>query len=180
MKYYRVHSEDIAYLTQQPRGIFTAIYKLVEAKILSEDEEKEYWRNREYFEKELPVPPFYENGNPQNAITWFKDTVDGNRIYQEMEFYRNMASKYGLKLLMIECEEIPGDIIYEDDYQIAVINQKKDLKTRYGTRHRSLQSVPSATGTSVKTPDTNTAVFGGAYIKQQPGICVPGCCCLKI
>lgn len=54
----------------------------------------------------------------------------GNRIYQEMEFYRNMASKYGLKLLMTECEEIPGDIIYEDDYQIAVINQKKDLKTR--------------------------------------------------
>lgn len=130
MKYYRVHSEDIAYLTQQPRGIFTAIYKLVEAKILSEDEEKEYWRNREYFEKELPVPPFYENGNPQNAITWFKDTENGNRIYQELEFYRNMASKYGLKLLMTECEEIPGDIIYEDDYQIAVINQKKDLKTR--------------------------------------------------
>ena len=59
-----------------------------------------------------------------------KETEDGNRIYQEMEFYRNMASKYGLKLLMTECEEIPGDIIYEDDYQIAVINQKKDLKTR--------------------------------------------------
>ena len=73
-----------------------------------------------------------------------------------------MASKYGLKLLMTECEEIPEDIIYEDDYQIAVINQKKDLKTRYGTRHRSLQSVHSATGTSVKTPDTNTAAFGGA------------------
>ena len=27
-------------------------------------------------------------------------------------------------------ENIPLDIIYEDDYQIAVINQKKDLKTR--------------------------------------------------
>ncbi len=129
MKYYRVHTEDIAYLTQQPRGIFTAIGKLVDAKILSEDEEKEYWRNREYFERELPVPPFYDNGNPQRAITWFKDTDEGNRIYQEMGFYRSMATKYGLKLLKTECEEIPGDIIYEDDFQIAVVNQKADLRT---------------------------------------------------
>lgn len=43
-------------------------------------------------------------------------------------------------------------------------------------RRRSLRNVPAATGTSVKTTDTNTAVFGGAYItKRQPGICVPGC-----
>ena len=46
---------------------------------------------------------------------------------------------------------------------------------RIRTRHRSLQSVPTATGTSVKTTDTNTATFGGSYIEQQPGICVPGC-----
>ena len=47
--------------------------------------------------------------------------------------------------------------------------------TGYGTRRRSLRNVPAATGTSVKTTDTNTAVFGGAYItKRQPGICVPG------
>lgn len=129
MKYYRVHTEDIAYLTQQPRGIFTAIGKLVDAKILSEDEEKAYWRNREYFERKLPVPPFYDDGNPQRAITWFKDTEEGNRIYKEMEFYRSMASKYGLKLFKTECKEIPGDIIYEDDFQIAVVNQKADLRT---------------------------------------------------
>ena len=52
--------------------------------------------------------------------------------------------------------------------------------TGFGKRHRSLKNVPPVTGTNVKTPDTNTADFGGAYIKQQPGICVPGCCCLII
>ena len=40
-KYYRIHSADIAYLTQQPRGIFTAIWKLVDAKILNEEETAE-------------------------------------------------------------------------------------------------------------------------------------------
>jgi hypothetical protein len=46
MKYYRVHMKDCAYITKQPRGIFTAVGKLVDSKTLTE-EEKEYWRNYE-------------------------------------------------------------------------------------------------------------------------------------
>lgn len=108
MRYYRIHTADIAYITQQPRGIFTAIGKLVDAGILSEEETAEYWKNRAYFEKVLPVPPFYEEGNPDKAITWFKDTPEGNQIYSEMTFYREMARKYGTQLYMSECDEIPG------------------------------------------------------------------------
>ena len=127
MTYFRVHTMDIAYITGQPRGIFTAIGKLVDGKVLSESEESEYWKNREYFEKVLPVPPFYEQGNPDKAITWFKDTPEGNDIYNQMTFYREMAKKYGLKLYKSQTEELPGEVIYEDDFQIAVKNQKKHL-----------------------------------------------------
>lgn len=128
MRYYRIHTADIAYITQQPRGIFTAIGKLVEAGILSEEETAEYWKNRAYFEKVLPVPPFYDGGNPDKAITWFKDTPEGNRIYSEMTFYHEMARKYGTRLYMSECDEIPREIIYEDDYQIAIKNQRTDIR----------------------------------------------------
>ena len=127
MRYYRVHTADTAYFTQQPRGIFTAVWKLAEAGILTEEETKAYWQNREYFERVLPVPPFYEQGNPDKAITWFKDTDGGNRIWSEMTFYRAMAEKYGVQLFISSCDEIPGRIIYEDDYQIAVAGQKTDL-----------------------------------------------------
>ena len=72
MKYYRVHTADQAYLTKQPRGIFTAVGKLVDAGVLSEAETEEYWNNRRYFEDVLPVPPFYDQGNPDGAITWLK------------------------------------------------------------------------------------------------------------
>lgn len=58
MTYFRVHTKDIAYITQQPRGIFTAVGKLVDAKTMTEEEIAEYWKNREYFERVLPVPPF--------------------------------------------------------------------------------------------------------------------------
>ena len=36
-----------------------------------------------------------------------------------------MCSKYGIELYKSETEEIPGEIIYEDEFQIAVINSKK-------------------------------------------------------
>ena len=127
MRYYRVHTADQAYLTKQPRGIFTTVGKLVDAGVLSEAETEEYWNNRRYFEDVLPVPPFYNQGNPDGAITWFKDTPDGNRIWEEMTFYRNMAVKYGVQLYLSECTDIPGEIIYEDTFQIAVKNPRNDI-----------------------------------------------------
>ena len=128
MTYFRIHTADIAYITQQPRGLFTAIGKLVNEKKLTEEETAEYWKNREYFEKVLPVPPFYEKGNPDKAITWFKDTSQGNDIYRQMTFYRTMAKKYGLKLYMSQCTKLPGEVIYEDNFQIAVIHQRADAE----------------------------------------------------
>ena len=127
MRYYRVHTADQAYLTKQPRGIFTTVGKLVDAGVLSEAETEEYWNNRRYFEDVLPVPPFYDQGNPDGAITWFKDTPEGNRIWEEMTFYRNMAAKYGVQLYLSECTDIPGEIIYEDNFQIAVKNPRNDI-----------------------------------------------------
>ena len=130
MKYFRIHTEDIAWLTKQPRGLFTAVGKLVDEKLLTEQEEKEYWRNRAYFERVLPVPPYYAQGNPDKAITWYKDNDKANRLFREMVFYRRMTEKYGKKLYLSECDEIPGTIIYEDEYQIAVKEQKEDTEIR--------------------------------------------------
>ena len=50
MKYFRVHTSDIAWLTKQPRGIFTTVGKLVDSKTLTEEETAEYWKQREYFD----------------------------------------------------------------------------------------------------------------------------------
>ena len=128
MRYYRIHTADIAYMTKRPRGIFTTVGKLVDSKTLTEEEEKEYWRNREYFEKVLPVPPFYQDNNPDRAITWFKDTPEGDDIWNQMTFYRDMCSKYDVKLYISECEEIPGELIYEDKFQIAVKGDAGEVK----------------------------------------------------
>lgn len=128
MKYYRIHTADIAYMTQQPRGIFTAVWKMVDAGMMNDEEVAEYWRNREYFEEVLPVPPLYADGNPEGAITWFKDTPEGNRIWEQMTFYRAMGAKYGVRFFRSECSEVPGELLYEDDFQIAVKGQSPDVE----------------------------------------------------
>ena len=47
-------------------------------------------------------------------------------IWNQMTFCREMCRKYGVKLYVSECEEIPGELIYEDAFQIAVKNQPED------------------------------------------------------
>ena len=94
------------------------------------EETKEYWKNREYFEKILPVPPYYAKGNPDKAVTWFKDTREGNKIYNQMSFYREMAKKYNVDLYRSECDFVPGEIVYEDEFQIAVKNCVTEEITR--------------------------------------------------
>ena len=126
MRYYRIHTAEIAYKTGLPVGIFVAVWRLVEAKKLTAEEEKLYWEKRSYFEKVLPVPPYYEKGNPDGAVTWFKDTEQGNDIYRQMDFYRKMLKKYGVKFYKSSTQRIPGRVIYEDDFQIAVVGQNSE------------------------------------------------------
>ena len=48
-----------------------------------------------------------------------------------MTFYKDMAKKYGVKLYISECCELPGEVVYEDDFQIAVknVNDKAHVTT---------------------------------------------------
>lgn len=125
-KYFRIHTHEKAYITQQPRGLFTAIGKLVDSETLDQSEVEEYWKNRRYFEAQLPVPPFYEDGNSIKAITWFKNTPEGTLMFQKMDFYFAMARKYGLELSLTQTNETPGCIVYEDEFQIAVVHSKHE------------------------------------------------------
>ena len=124
LRYFRVHTNENAYATQRPRGLFVAIGKLVDSKTMDELEIEEYWKNRTWFEANLPVPPFYEAGNPEKAITWFKDTPAGREMYEKMDFYRRMAEKYRIELWVTTAQVVPGRVIYEDGYQIAVVDSR--------------------------------------------------------
>jgi hypothetical protein len=132
-QFFRIHIDEIAYYTKRPKGLFAAIGNLVDQKVMSQSETTEYWRNREWFEGNLPIPPFYCNLKPEPPITkpilpitWYKNNALGTNMFSKMSFYIEMARKYDRKLYVTSTEEIPGEVVYEDDFQIGVINSKHE------------------------------------------------------
>lgn len=123
MRYHRYCSDAISPFTGERYGIFVAVWHLVRDRKVTEGEEAEYWQHRVWFEENLPLPPFYSDGNPRRAITWFKDGVMGHPTITRLSFYLEIAARYQLEI-SLESTSAPGEIIYEDDFQIAAIRTK--------------------------------------------------------
>ncbi|NQU45210.1 hypothetical protein HQ520_18155 [bacterium] len=123
-RFFRIHIEEIAYYTKRPKGLFAAVGNLVDQKIMSEAEIEEYWRNRRWFEANLLIPPFYGDLKPVLPITWYKNNAAGNEMFAKMAFYVRMAAKYDRRLYLTYTDTEPGEIVYEDDFQIGVVNSR--------------------------------------------------------
>lgn len=118
MSYFRFRTNYSSPYTNQPYGIFIAVWHLVRDGKVSAEDEAAYWKAREWFESTLPIPPYYADGNPDKAITWFKESAMGGEIVKELSIYQDIASRYGTAIELTSTKT-PGRIIYEDEYQIA-------------------------------------------------------------
>ena len=71
-----------------------------------------------WFDVHLPTPPFYEDGNKDGAITWFKSTATD--LIKEVDPLIALLMKYGVAYDIIETDD-PGQIVYGYDYQVVTI-----------------------------------------------------------
>lgn len=120
MKYFRFCTDYASPHTGQPYGIFIAVWHLIRDKKVSNEDEAAYWKAREWFENHLPIPPYHAEGNPDKAITWFKESAMKSAIVNNLQLYQDIALKHGTQIRLISSES-PGKTIYEDEYQIATI-----------------------------------------------------------
>jgi hypothetical protein len=118
MKFYRYCSLGVSPYTGERYGIFVAVWHLIRDKRVTAQEEADYWSHREWYECHLPILPFYSDGNPKRAITWFKDSAMELPLLHRLAFYRDLACKYDVEIQMESTDE-PGPMIYEDQFQIA-------------------------------------------------------------
>ncbi len=125
MNFYRIHTADLSDHTLQPLGLLAAVWKMANARKLTPTETRTNQENRTWFEANLPTPPCYADGNAQKAVTWYKNTEAGNSMCFSMAFYFDIAKKYSLPMFKSSTDELPGNVIYEDEFQIAVVDHVK-------------------------------------------------------
>lgn len=109
-------------------GIFVAVDHLRRAGRLTPDELDTYLDIDDWFHEHLPEPSFYEDGNTIGAVTWFKNPAPpemAERTQRLMEILHAHNVEHDLAM-----SDDPGEIVYEDDYQVGVIPTSRKPQTK--------------------------------------------------
>jgi len=122
-KYMRVQARYTG-KTGKPVGMFAANWHIMMAERFSPEDKDLFLRTEDWFNENLPNPPFYdkenpEKNNPQKAITYFK-TETIQKYEEKILILIGLLDKYGVYYDVVYTNSV-GEVIYEDDYQIAVI-----------------------------------------------------------
>ena len=122
-KYMRIQGREIAYRTQKPVGIFVLNWRRIRDGVYSAEDAEIYERTHKWFLENLPEPPFYgnDNENPQGAVTWFKTESSGEML-ERIQPLIDLLEKYNIPYDIVYSNYV-GKIIYEDDYQVGVIDE---------------------------------------------------------
>ncbi|HEX3775778.1 MAG TPA: hypothetical protein VHV51_15000 [Polyangiaceae bacterium] len=104
-----------------PVGIFGACHHLRRAGVLSPEDDQLFADLDDWFEREMPSPPFYADGNQAKAITWFKSTAEA--LMLALAPLRALLEKHRVEHRIIETD-YPGTIIYEDEFQVGVVEPR--------------------------------------------------------
>lgn len=125
MEFVRFHSPAISPYTGEPYGFFVAVWHLIRDGRTDEAETALYWEHRSWFEANLPIPPFYAEGNPVRAVTWFKEGRLTEDMSSRLCFYFDLARKYGIEIVTSRSAS-PGAVLYEDEFQVAVAGRGRE------------------------------------------------------
>lgn len=110
--YVRYQGTHASRKTGKPSGIFAVAWHMKQNGLLSPLEIEEIQQIANWFENNLPNPP--------KAITWFRRETTAEMI-EKIERIKTIIEKNGWEIEVVGCENAPGEIIYEDKYQIATI-----------------------------------------------------------
>ena len=109
-------------MTGKPVGVFAAVHRLQRDGKLSEEEKETYFNiDQVWFEENLPNPPFYNDNEPGKPITWFKTATTAHML-EKLEPLIDMMDKYDMPYDVVYTNFV-GKIVYEDDYQVAVLDE---------------------------------------------------------
>lgn len=123
-KYMRIQGHEYSYGTGKPTGVFSLNHRRVNDGTYSAEDAQLFKDTDQWFKDNLVQPPFYEQGNPLKATTYFK-TENYEPMREKSEILMNLLDKYKVPYDIVFTDYI-GKIIYEDEYQVAVVDEEKE------------------------------------------------------
>jgi hypothetical protein len=104
-------------------GIFVAVDHLRRAGALSPEDEATYLAVDAWFDRELPNPPFYDDGNTIGAVTWFVHPVP-EPMLRRVEALTAILDRHGVAHDTVVSTD-PGEVVHRDAWQVGVVPRER-------------------------------------------------------
>jgi hypothetical protein len=117
VKYYNWQTE------REETGVFRAADYVRDFSEIGADEKKDLQKLIAWFDEHLPVPEFYDDptkrSEEQHTYFWFKTSA--TEFLEAMNSLTAILERNGVKAERLRAEKVPGELVYEDYCQIAVV-----------------------------------------------------------
>ena len=115
-KYVRIQGKEFAKNTMYAKGIFSMCWKLIQQDVMDAEDKELYLEIDSWFAENLPWPPQCKNREP--VVCWFK-TENSAEMLKMIRPALWLLEKYEHPYFLVYTNT-PGEIVYEDQYQVAV------------------------------------------------------------
>lgn len=115
-KYVRIQGRELARNTMYAKGVFSMCWKLIQDSVMDEEDTELYKEIDKWFAEILPFPPCCNGNDP---IVCFFKTENTQEMLKLIQPALWLLEKYKHPYYVVYTNT-PGEIIYEDQYQVAV------------------------------------------------------------
>lgn len=116
-KYMRIQGRELSFVTKRPKGIFAMCWRMIYDGLMEQEDAELFERINQWFEENLPNPEVCQSGD-QAVITYFK-VSNTKHMIEKIEPAMRLLEKYKHPYDVVYTNFV-DNIIYEDDFQIAV------------------------------------------------------------
>ncbi|MBE6015630.1 MAG: hypothetical protein E7241_09775 [Lachnospiraceae bacterium] len=115
-KYARIQGRELAENTMYAKGIFSMCWSLIQKDVMDEEDRDLFMEIDKWFAEILPWPP--PCMRRENVVCFFK-TENTDEMMRLIGPAMWLLEKYNHPFFLVYTNN-PGEIIYEDDYQVVV------------------------------------------------------------
>ena len=116
-KYIRIQGQELAENTMYPKGVFSMCWQMIQNETMDQEDADLYREIDSWFAENLPWP---DPCKRQEKVVCFFKTENSNEMIKMIRPALWLLERYHHPFYVVYTNTLPGEIVYEDQYQVAV------------------------------------------------------------